>query len=220
MDGVALSLRFPMDVEETLQGITAAVVAATPSLDHASISITAKDGKIETLAPTDDVALRSDQLQYELGEGPCIAAVLSESVVQVDDVSTDPRWPAYGPRAAREIGIGSQLAFQFVAEPHARGGFNLYSDRPHSISAEDRGLAMMFANIAAAALGWSRQDANMSKALESRNVIGQAVGIILERYRLDSDRAFAFLVRTSQASNIKLHQVATGIVAEAASKAE
>jgi hypothetical protein len=220
MDGVALSLRFPMNVEETLQGITAAVVAATPSIDHASISITTRNGKIETLAPTDHVALRSDELQYELGEGPCVAAVLNELVVQVDDVSTDPRWPAYGPRAASEIGIGSQLAFQFVAEGHLRGGFNLYSDRPHSIGVEDRGLAMMFANIAAAALGWSRQDANMNKALESRNTIGQAIGIVIERYRLDPDQAFAFLVRTSQASNIKLHQVAAGIVAEAAAKAQ
>jgi GAF domain-containing protein len=219
MHQVALSLRFPMDVEQTLQGITEAVVAATPAIDHASISLTAKDGKITTLAPTDDVAVRADELQYELGEGPCLAAVLEEPVVQVDDILTDLRWPVYGPRAARDFGIGSQLAFQFRAEPHVRGGFNLYSDQPHSISIEDRQLAMLFANLAAAALGWSRQDDSLQKALETRNGIGQAIGIVMERYQLDPDRAFAFLVRTSQAGNIKLHRVAAGIVAEVAGKA-
>jgi GAF domain-containing protein len=219
MHQVALSLRFPMDLEQTLQGITEGVVAATPAIDHASISLTAKDGKITTLAPTDDIAIRADELQYELGEGPCLAAVLEEPVVQVDDIRSDLRWPVYGPRAARDFGIASQLAFQFRAEPHVRGGFNLYSDQPHSISIEDRQLAMLFANLAAAALGWKRQDDSLHKALETRNGIGQAIGILMERYQLDQDRAFAFLVRTSQAGNIKLHRVAAGIVSEVAAKA-
>ncbi|WP_433018966.1 GAF and ANTAR domain-containing protein [Kribbella sp. CA-294648] len=219
MDRVALSLRYPMDVEETLQGITAAVVVATSGVDHASISVTSSDGKIQTLAPTDDVAVRCDELQYELGEGPCLEAVLEEHVVQVDDVSSDLRWPMYGPRAAGELGIGSQLAFQFAAEPHVRGGFNLYSEQPHSIGIEDRQLAMLFANLAAAALGWSRQDDTLNKALETRNGIGQAVGIVMERYQLDPERAFAFLVRTSQAGNIKLHDVAAGVVADVVAKA-
>ncbi|WP_433005678.1 GAF and ANTAR domain-containing protein [Kribbella sp. CA-294648] len=219
MDRVALSLRYPMDVEETLQGITAAVVVATSGVDHASISVTSSDGKIQTLAPTDDVAVRCDELQYELGEGPCLEAVLEEHVVQVDDVSSDLRWPMYGPRAAGELGIGSQLAFQFAAEPHVRGGFNLYSEQPHSIGIEDRQLAMLFASLAAAALGWSRQDDTLNKALETRNGIGQAVGIVMERYQLDPERAFAFLVRTSQAGNIKLHDVAAGVVADVVAKA-
>lgn len=200
-------------------GITNAVVAATPGIDHASISITSRDGKIQTLAPTDDLAVRSDELQYEIGEGPCLDAVLEEPVVQADDVSTDLRWPVYGPRAATELGIGSQLAFQFRAEPHVRAGFNLYSDRPHGLGIEDRQLAMLFANLAAAALGWSRQDDTLHQALETRNGIGQAIGIVMERYQLDQDRAFAFLVRTSQAGNIKLHQVAAGVVADVAAKA-
>ncbi|MEV8378826.1 GAF and ANTAR domain-containing protein [Kribbella sp. NPDC056861] len=208
-----------MDVYDTLQGLTAAVVAATPGIDHASISITDKDGKIQTLAPTDDVAVRADELQYELGEGPCLTAVLKEPVVQVDDIRSDPRWPKYGPRVAAEYGIGSQLAFQFHADPHVRGGFNLYSHQPHGIGVDDHRLAVLFANLAAAALGWSRQDETLNEALTTRNTIGQAIGIIVERYQLDPDRAFNFLVRTSQTGNIKLHDVAAGIIADAASRA-
>lgn len=218
VDQVALSLQFPMDVDQTLQGITDAVVAAVPGIDHASISITGRDGTIRTLAPTDYVAVHSDELQYELGEGPCLDAAREEPVVQADDVATDPRWPAYGPRAAK-LGVGAQLAFQFRAEPHVRGGFNLYSEQAHGISTDDRSLAVPFANLAAAALGWSRQDRTMNEALESRNTIGQAIGVVIERYQLDPDRAFAFLIRTSQAGNIKVHDVAAAIVADAVAKA-
>ncbi|WBQ08374.1 ANTAR domain-containing protein [Kribbella sp. CA-293567] len=117
------------------------------------------------------------------------------------------------------MSIGAQLAFQFRAEPDVRGGFNLYSERAHGFSAEDRQLALLFANLAATALGWSRQDRTMHQALDSRTMIGQAVGIVVERYQLDSERAFAFLIRTSQAGNIKLHEVASGIVSEAVAKA-
>jgi hypothetical protein len=219
MDQVAVSLRFPMNVEETLEVITFGTVASVPGIDHASISLTGKDGRIETLAPTDILAVRADELQYELSEGPCLAAVLAEPMVQVDDVGTDLRWPAYGPRAAKELGVGSQLAFQFRAEPHARGGLNLYSDQPGSITTETRQTGVLFANLAAVALGWSRQDQTLTEALGTRNVIGQAIGIVIERYSLDPDRAFGFLVRTSQAGNLKLRVVAAGIVDDAIKKA-
>jgi hypothetical protein len=220
MEQVALSLRYPMDVEGALGAITLGAVEAVPGIEHASISLTGKDGRIQTLAPTDLLAVEADELQYQLSEGPCLAAVLDEPVVQVDDVRTDLRWPAYGPRAAKQLGIGSQLAFQFRAEPHARGGLNLYSSQPNTITTETRQIGVLFANLAAVALGWSRRDETMSQALGARTLIGQAVGILMERYRLDSDRAFGFLVRTSQTGNIKLRAVAAGIVEDAVNKAE
>jgi hypothetical protein len=219
LDQAAASLRFPIDLEETLATITAGAIEAVPGVDHASISITGKDGLIQTLAPTDLVAVRADELQYELGEGPCLKAALEEPVVQVDDISSDLRWPRYGPRVAKQFGIGSQLAFQFRADPHVRGGFNLYFDEAHHISMETRQLAALFANMAAVALGWTRQQETLNDALVTRNLIGQAVGIVVERYKVDSDRAFSFLVRTSQTSNTKLRDVAAGVVADAHSKA-
>jgi AmiR/NasT family two-component response regulator len=78
----------------------------------------------------------------------------------------------------------------------------------------------MFANLAAVALGWSRQDQTLHEALSTRELIGQAIGIVMERYRLDAERAFAFLVRTSQVGNVKLRDVATGVITDAAGKAE
>jgi hypothetical protein len=220
MDDVAAALRFLINLDDTLRVITAGAAEAVPGVDFASISITGKDRGIQTLAPTDDLALRADELQYEIGEGPCLDAVLDEPIVQVDDIATDLRWPQYGPRAAKELGIGSQLAFQFRAEPHARGGINLYSHQSHDLTVESRQIGAMFANLAAVALGWNREHTNLNEALKTRNDIGQAVGLLMERYRLDPDRAFSFLVRTSQAGNIKLREVAAGIIEDAIRKAE
>ncbi|WP_433004310.1 GAF and ANTAR domain-containing protein [Kribbella sp. CA-294648] len=217
---VASALQLPMDLEPTLERITHAAVDALPGIDHASISVTTRGGRIETLAPTDEIAIRADELQYELREGPCYQAALSEPVVQVDDLSCDPRWPDYGPKAAASFGLRSQLAFQFCAEPHARGALNLYANKPHEITPDTRMLGALFARLAAVALGWGRQDESLTHALVTRERIGQAVGIVMERYKLDPDRAFAFLVRVSQTGNIKLHDVATGLIAEAAAKAE
>lgn len=220
MAQVAESLRFPADTQDALEAITLGAVEAVPGIEHASISITGTDGQIQTLAPTDVLAVHADELQYELGEGPCLSAVLDDPVVQVDDIRNDLRWPAYGPRVAKQLGIGSQLAFQFRAEPHARGGLNLYSGRPYAITAETRQIGALFANLAAVAMGWTRQTRSLTEALETRTMIGQAIGVLMERYRLDTDRAFAFMVRTSQTGNIKLRDVAAGIVEDAISKAE
>ncbi|MEU4195465.1 GAF and ANTAR domain-containing protein [Kribbella sp. NPDC026611] len=211
---VAATLLVPIDLLVTLGRITRSAAETIPGIEYASISVTSKDGRIETLAPTDLVAVQADELQYELCEGPCYAAVTGVPVVQVDDLASDLRWPEYGPRAAAAFGLGSQLAFQFHAEPHARGALNLYATRAHEIDTDTRQLGAMFARLVAVALGWARHDENLSEALHSRQVIGQAVGIVMERYRLDPDRAFAFLVRVSQTANVKLREVAAGVIAD------
>ena len=212
IDEVAASLTRPMDLESTLARITRSAVEAILGIDFASISVTAKGGEIKTLAPTDPRAIEADDLQYTLHEGPCYAAATGLPVVQVEDLATDPRWPQYGPQAVELCGVRSQLAFQFVAEPDARGALNLYSNRVNGISADTRLVGGMFARLVAIALGWAQHEENLSQALLTRQRIGQAIGIVMERYGLDSDRAFAFMVRMSQSGNIKLREVADGII--------
>ncbi|MFI5693885.1 GAF and ANTAR domain-containing protein [Kribbella sp. NPDC051586] len=214
MTEVAAALVLPIDLDETLVVITTSVAETISGIDYASISVTTHGGQIETLAPTDALAVQADELQYELGEGPCLQAALSDPVVEVDDVATDVRWPAYGEKAAA-LGIGSQMAFQFRADTHARGALNLYATQPHAIDDEGRQLSAMFAALVAVAMGWARHDQTLGNALASRTTIGQAIGILMERYRLDPDRAFGFLVRTSQTGNIKLREVADRIVDDA-----
>ena len=211
MSEVAAALQSPMDLDETLELITRSAADTIPGIIEASISITTKDREIKTLAPTGPVVTRADHLQYELGEGPCLDAALDDPIVAVNDLAADPRWPDFGPKAAA-LGFGSQVAFQFRAEPHVRGALNLYALEPNSIDQDSVQLGSMFAGQIAVAMGWARQDQTMTEALATRNVIGQAVGIVMERYQLDSDRAFAFLVRLSQTRNTKLRTVATALV--------
>jgi hypothetical protein len=218
IDQVAASLAVPMDLDATLELITHSVVAAIPGIDLASISVTTQAGEITTLAPTDSRAVAADELQYKLRQGPCYAAVKGLPVVQVDDLASDSRWPEYGRQAVAAFGVGAQLAFQFRAEPDARGALNLYSDRANDIGDEARLLGAMFARLVAIALGWSQHDDNLNHALVTRQRIGQAVGILMERYHLDSDRAFAFLVRVSQTGNVKLRDVADGIIDDTVGK--
>ncbi len=125
-----------------------------------------------------------------------------------------------GRTTAAPFGLGSQLSFQFHAEPHAHGALNLYANQPGRIDGETRQLGAMYARLVAIALGWVRHDETMAKALAARTEIGQAIGILMERYRLDPDRAFGFLIRTSQTTNVKLHEVAAGVVADTIAKAE
>ncbi|WP_433014860.1 GAF and ANTAR domain-containing protein [Kribbella sp. CA-294648] len=214
MAEVAASLQAPMELEETLTVITRVAAETIPGIVEASISITTKEGRIETLAPTGPRVTRADHLQYELGEGPCLDAALEEPVVAVNDLANDPRWPDFGPKAAA-LGFGSQVAFQFRAAPHVRGALNLYAQEPDSIDQDSIHLGSMFAGQIAVAMGWARQDRTLTEALATRNTIGQAVGIVMERYQLDSDRAFSFLTRLSQTSNTKLNVIAAALVEQA-----
>ncbi len=218
MTAVAATLAAPLDLDKTLDQVLATVLDTVPGITQASLSVTTRDGRIETLAPTDERVVLADQLQYKLGEGPCLEAALSEPVVESGDLATDLRWPEYGPGASA-LGFGAQIAFQFSAEPHARGALNLYADEPHSLDSETRALGALFAGMVAIAMGWARHEETMNQALISRNDIGQAVGIVMERYTIDPDRAFAFLVRTSQDSNTKLKLVADRIVADVVARA-
>jgi hypothetical protein len=219
MAEVAAALRAPMDLDETLKLITRSASDTIPGVIEASISVTTREGRIETLAPTGPLVIRADHLQYELHEGPCMDAALEQPIVVVGDLATDPRWPDFGPKAAT-LGFGSQVAFQFRAEPHTRGALNLYAQEVDAIDQDAVHLGSMFASQVAVAMGWARQDETLNEALATRNVIGQAVGIVMERYRLDADRAFAFLVRLSQTGNTKLRVVAAALVDQTNTNAE
>jgi hypothetical protein len=211
MADVVASMQEPTKVEETLELITRSAAETIPGILEASISITTRGGEIQTLAPTGPRVTRADHLQYELHEGPCLDAAIEESVVIVNDLASDPRWPDFGPKAAA-LGFGSQVAFQFRADPHVRGALNLYADGPYGLDQDSIHLGSMFAGQIAVAMGWAKQDQTLTEALATRNLIGQAVGIVMERYQLDSDRAFAFLVRLSQSANKKLRTVAATLV--------
>jgi len=199
-------------LDETLQAITDAARDSVPGFDHVGISTLQKGGEVDTKAATDDLVLQLDTLQYGLAEGPCVDTLREADVVVAPRIRHDQRWPRYVP-AAVEMGLRSQLAVRlYLDDQGTLGGLNLYSTTSDDIAPEAEATAELFAAHAAIALGNARQRDTLNEALQSRKVIGQAIGIVMERYEMSEDRAFAFLVRASSHANIKVRDIAQELV--------
>ena len=213
MSEVARHLDQQGTVEEQLQRVLEAAVDTVPGVDAASITVLHRDGRAETVAHTDDLAVKVDHLQYQLDEGPCLDALRGEPFQRIDDMPAEHRWPRYAPLAVQE-GVGAQLGLELYHDTRSIGGLNLYSTSSHVFDEDTRYAAWLFATHAALAMGRTQQAEQLNEALSTRKVIGQALGIVMERFTLDEDRAFQFLVRVSRNSNIKLRDVAARIVGE------
>ncbi len=210
MADVAASLSEAGDLEQTLDRITRTARDTVPGADYASISVRHSDGRLETLAATDPLVVEADALQYELREGPCYDAVTDEDSTYCPDLSNDSRWPRYGPKA-RDLGLASQLAFRLAGRKGTYTGLNLYSGSLAAFN-EPSGIAGLFSSHAKVALGYAEELDTLKAAVATRQMIGEAIGIVMERFTLTEERAFEFLIRLSQTSNVKLRNVATEIV--------
>jgi GAF domain-containing protein len=202
----------PQDVEETLARIVEVARISVPGFDAVGVSTVDRAGTITTVATTGPLVQELDELQYALGEGPCVDTLRGAAVVIAPHIRREQRWSRYVPRAV-EAGLRSQLAVRlFLDDKGTVGGLNLYSISQDDISADAEALAELFAAHAAIAFGHAREREGLSHALQSRRMIGQAIGILMERYQMNDDRAFAFLVRASSQTNVKLRDVAKEIV--------
>jgi GAF domain-containing protein len=200
--------------EKTLQAIVVAARDSVPGIDEAGISTVDKRGRVETRAATSDLVLTLDQMQYDLGEGPCVESLRDAHLVVAPYLRHDQRWPHYVPRAVA-VGLRAQLAVQlYLDDQGTLGGLNLYSTRSEHIDPDAEAVAELFAGHAAIALGHARERDGLHDALQCRKVIGQALGLLAERYDMDEDRAFAFLFRASSHSNVKLRDIAQQLVDE------
>lgn len=214
LDDVARNLVEARDVDQILATIVEAVRLSIDEIDHAGVSVAHRNGTIETQAATGDLVRLLDQAQYDTGQGPCLDAMapgVHQDVVLVDNIRQEQRWPAYTPRALQH-GLRSQLGVRIYAETKTVGGLNLYSTSSDTISAESVALAHLFAVHAAVALGRVRRESHLLQALRTRELIGQATGIMMERYQVSATRAFDYLARVSQSRNLKLRDLAIQIV--------
>lgn len=181
--------------------------------DHAGITLIKGGGRLETVAPTDAVVEQADHFQYELGEGPCHDSAWQGRTLVAQDLAAEPRWPTWAPKAV-ELGLGSALGVELLNKSADRrlGSVNLYWEHPRTFTGEEVELADLLSRHAAIALVASLNAQGMRLAMEGRKRIGQAQGILMERYGVDEDRAFAILKRYSQDHNIKLRDLATELV--------
>jgi GAF domain-containing protein len=201
------------DPPHTLQRLAEITPEFFGSCDFVGISLVERD-RIRTPVATDERLRELDEAQYALGEGPCREAILEHATVVVDDLATDPRWPSWGRVMVDELGIRSSLSFRLFTRPDRTwGALNVYSTTPGAFSEEDELQGQAIAAMAAVVLARAINDEQLAAALETRTVIGQAMGILMERYHLDDDGAFSVLRRLSSCHNIKLRDLAAQVVA-------
>lgn len=204
---LARSLQDERNVQDTLNAIVVAAAATVPGAQDAGLMVVERRRHVETRAATDELVRQVDQAQYDTGQGPCLDTVRGEQTVRIDDLRTDERWPAFGRRGS-ELGVRSMLSFQLSVESDRLGALNLYSREPNAFDAGSEHVGMLFATHASVAMFGAQRQEQLNRAVEVRDLIGQAKGILMERYKITDDRAFALLVRASQTSNRKLIDVA------------
>ncbi|MFZ4894234.1 GAF and ANTAR domain-containing protein [Plantibacter sp. Mn2098] len=206
---VAIELEAEPGVDETVDAV-ARYARSALGCDDVGILLVST-GVIETAAATSERVRLADDLQRELGEGPCLSSLETHESYIIGDVATDDRWPKWGPRAAA-LGFASALSVQLFTKDRAFGSVNLFSNERDFFDDADESVAQVFARHASVALAAARQEQGLLKAIDGRKLIGQAEGILMERFNIDADRAFAVLNRYSQHHNLKLRVVAEGIV--------
>jgi GAF domain-containing protein len=211
MAELARAAAAPRSLDDVLFDVTATSKEIIPGTDTAGVLLIVKGGKFESLAGTDDLPHKLDELQVKYNEGPCVEAALDELIVRTDDFREEQRWPRYSARVV-EIGVLSGLSFKLYTSDRTAGALNLFSFKPNAFDAEAETIGAVLAAHAAAAILASRQEQQLESALSTRDRIGQAKGIIMERYGVDDLRAFDLLRSLSQDSNTKLIDIAQQVI--------
>ncbi|WAP54443.1 GAF and ANTAR domain-containing protein [Streptomyces sp. S465] len=213
MATMARDLLAQESLDATLERISACAVEIVEGCDAAGILVLHGE-RVETLAPTESMVVRSDRLQQRLGEGPCFDAAVrlsGERAFRIQDFTRpQERWATYVGRA-RELGIGSMMGFLLYTWQENLGALNLYSRRPAAFTKASETAGWLLASHAAVAFSSARTADQLQQALETRHTIGEAMGILMERLKITEDDAFALMRRVSQERNVKLRDIARQI---------
>lgn len=206
---LALALH-DVTVDETVEKVLEFTLKAI-GCDYAGVIFVHGRHSIETAAATDPLVARLDAIQMELGEGPDVSVLEDRLGVMVDDTRLETRWPQWAAMVA-ETGVRSVLSVRMYTGDETIGTLNAYSNRPDAFDVDDQAVAHVLARHAGVALGNARKIENLWLAVDARKRIGQAQGILMERFDLNADQAFAVLLRYSQDNNVKLRVVADQLV--------
>ncbi|MFJ8005253.1 GAF and ANTAR domain-containing protein [Streptomyces fagopyri] len=195
-------------VQDTLDRIVEHATVLINGCDEAGI-LTVRRGEVRALAATGDVVRRADRIQQDLREGPCFDAVTDRQQVYVIEDLNRPheRWSRFAPEL-RKLGMGSVMGFLLFTEDDELGALNLYSHQPRAFDEAARRAGWILASHAAVAFSAARTHQQLGDALETRHEIGEAMGILMERYGLPENAAFKVLKKASQDGNIKLREIA------------
>ena len=198
------------DVAAILGRVTESAVDLIDGVDYADVMLI-QDGQFWSVAPTDPLVTHLDELQMELKEGPCLEAAVDDTITRCDDLERDERWPAFS-GAAQAAGVRGCLSFQLYTNRGGSGVLNLFSREPYAVDSEGEVIGAMLATHAAGLMVVVNRRKEFESALASRDLIGQAKGVLMNQFSIDSVRAFEMMVQQSQNTNTPVRIIAQQIV--------
>jgi hypothetical protein len=205
----------PLAAQQALVVVTAAAADAIEGADAVGVTA-ARNGRYETVAPTSELAEQVDAIQYEVSAGPCIEAVLRDTVIRTADLRVEPRWSQFCPRAVAEAGVLSMLsARMFFEEGELVASMNFYSRSPDAFDDLAETTALVLSTHAALALvAAMRRDRidNLERALQTNREIGVAIGILMARHLATQQQAFDLLRVASQHTHRKISDLAQDVI--------
>ena len=208
---LARALQQQEDPHDTLVEIVRSAVRLIPGCDEGSISVVLSRRQVMSEAASGELPRAVDALQEQVQQGPCLDAAYQQETVRVPDMASEQRWPRFAEKAL-QAGAAGMLSFQLYVEGDNMGALNLYSRKAGAFDDESEHVGLLFASHAAIAYAAARKHSGLARSVATRQLIGQAQGMLMERHQLTGDQAFALLVRASQRSNVKLREVAEQLV--------
>lgn len=197
---------------QTVDVMTQTVLKEIHGADAVGVSLLHRNKRIQTLGATAPFVEEADQLQYDLTEGPCMDAIFDEHIVHSADLTDEKRWQTWAPIVVERWSVRSMLCLRLFIHDRHVGALNIYSHKDHGFDAESLEDARYYAAQAAVAVAAMQEIETLRVAVESRTVIGQAQGILMERFGFGARDAFSVLARTSQHLNRKLASIAEDLV--------
>ncbi len=210
--GLAMDMQEAAAGEDTLTVIVEGAVKMIPGVRWAGISQVSGQEVIPAV-PTADLVTELDAVQTAANDGPSLSALRDHERLDIQDMAAEKRWPEFT-AAALTRGVRSLLSFQLYASDERFGALNLYADRAGSFDRESILIGDVLAQHASVALAGSAAERQFDDALASRDVIGQAKGILMHRASVDALQAFTMMIQVSQSTNTKLVAVAEMVVAD------
>jgi GAF domain-containing protein len=207
---LALEMHDADGVEETVQAVVEFALHAV-DCQHAGVALYTKGGYPEVPVVTDPTVAEIYQFQMDGEAGPLVDCMRTQATVLVPDTKSEQRWPEWAKKVL-DLGVRSVLDVPLRTAAGTVGVLGLYSADPDAFGPDAEAIAHILARHASVAVATARREENLNLAVDARKLVGQAMGILMERYGLDGDRAFEVLKRYSQQTNTKLHDVARQLI--------
>lgn len=202
----------PADVDAVLADLVMGAADYVPGAEYAGLTIADRSGAVRSAAATHEYPKILDEIQQRWGQGPCLSAAWEHHVIKIDDIQDETRWPDYCRDVAVMTPIRSVVSYQLYADHHTMGALNFYAKTAEVFDSAAVEAGMVVATHVALAWNLARRDQQFRSALATRDIIGQAKGMLMERFKIDAVQAFEVLKRLSQNSNTPLVDIAHEIV--------